>query len=209
MMDRYDGSLAQLIEQEHPKGMPVQRALQILVQVADALRDLHEIPLVHGNLKPQNILYHLGSGEVVVTDYALSVLARTTDDTSEGRASEYAAPEQRQDKSGRLSGNTDVWSLGMLAVFVLTGRPIYLDNCQVGDKQSAAQVSTLRMPLTGSSGSMTASRSHLPGSHLDPFLEPRSGHPARDYALNRPLPTPRGTAGARNAGRDQRGRADS
>jgi len=100
---------------------PLDQALPVLEDVADALEHIHERGILHLDLKPENVLY-TADGQVKIADFGLSVTgadARPT--TGEFRGTlDYAAPEH-------LTGSApdaryDVFSLTTLAYELLTGR---------------------------------------------------------------------------------------
>jgi serine/threonine-protein kinase len=113
------GNLKRVIDRAGPA--PVDRALELAIQVARGLAYAHEQGLVHRDVKPQNVLLN-GSGRAKVTDFgiarALDVRGMTQTGTVLG-TSEYISPEQAQ---GRDVGElTDVYSLGVVLYELLTG----------------------------------------------------------------------------------------
>ena len=128
VMDLYDGSLAQLIEQEHPEGLPLARALPILLQVAEALKGLQggiEHRILHHNLKPEAVLLDLETGDAFLSDFATASLLAVGDPRpgvqARGMTPAYAAPEQWENES--VGTAADIWALALVALFALTGRP--------------------------------------------------------------------------------------
>jgi hypothetical protein len=117
-----DGAnLKDLIVRSGP--LPVRRAVELAVAVADGLSFAHDHGLVHRDVKPQNVL--LGEeGAIKVTDFGI---ARSVDvergltqtGTVVGTA-EYLSPEQAS--GGAVSPATDVYSLGVVLWEMLTGR---------------------------------------------------------------------------------------
>src|ERR1700680_3684002 len=66
----------ELIEGESPKGpLPLDEALRIAKQIADALEEAHEKGIVHRDLKPVNIKIK-PDGTVKVLDFGLAQLSR-------------------------------------------------------------------------------------------------------------------------------------
>ena len=106
--------------------LPIDDAVQIIIEVADALGHAHKHNIVHRDIKPENIL--LTGGHALVADFGI---ARAV---SEGAAAQkltqtgmavgtpvYMAPEQ---SSGEAVGPTaDLYSLGCMLYEMLAGEP--------------------------------------------------------------------------------------
>jgi predicted ATPase/tRNA A-37 threonylcarbamoyl transferase component Bud32 len=102
-------------------GSQVEDVVRWLAQVADALDHLHDHrpPVVHGDVKPTNILL-TPEGKAVLVDFGIARSGTDTVRTGSGTAA-FMAPEL-------ASGHTptpaaDVFSLAATAYFLLTGRP--------------------------------------------------------------------------------------
>ena len=109
--------------------MSVSDVRKMLHEVADALGYAHERGVVHRDIKPDNILIDAHSGRAMVTDFGI---ARATTDggsrlTATGTAigtPAYMSPEQcAGDKN--LDGRSDLYSLGAVAYYALTGQPVF------------------------------------------------------------------------------------
>src|SRR5438067_4194249 len=110
--------------------LPVRRALELALAVADGLSFAHEHGLVHRDVKPQNVLLSR-EGEVKVTDFgiarSLHVEHGVTQTGTVLGTSEYLAPEQASGKP--VSPATDVYSLGIVLWELLAGDvPFVGDN---------------------------------------------------------------------------------
>jgi serine/threonine-protein kinase len=98
-------------------------ALEVLRGVLGALETAHEQGILHRDVKPANVL--LGKdGAVKLTDFGLGGRsweeAKPTDGVTSGTPL-YMAPELLQ---GRVASvRTDLWSVGVLAYHMLSGRP--------------------------------------------------------------------------------------
>ncbi len=111
--------LERLVEREGPL-MP-QRALALLAQIADGLDAAHAMGVVHRDVKPSNIL--VVGDRALLTDFGLAKqLSAAPRGHSEliGGTLEYAAPEQMEGKD--VDARTDVYSLGSVFLYMLTGR---------------------------------------------------------------------------------------
>jgi serine/threonine-protein kinase len=134
VIDRGDDGGRQYIVFEHVEGenlkelvlrsgrLPVRRALELALAVADGLAFAHDHGLVHRDVKPQNVLLS-SEGEVKVTDFGIArSLHMDHGVTQTGTVlgtGEYLAPEQA---SGRqVSPATDVYSLGVVLWELLAG----------------------------------------------------------------------------------------
>ncbi len=99
-------------------------AAEMMEKIARALQYAHERGVMHRDLKPANIL--LGSeGEPLVADFGLAKLAESGQHTMTGATlgtPGYMAPEQARGDTDRVTTASDVYGLGALLYFLLTGR---------------------------------------------------------------------------------------
>lgn len=124
---------ARLIRDDHPYGMPLGDALEVVSSIADALDYAHHRRLLHRDVKPANILIaDAGAGErrILLADFGI---ARDTGEVSGLTATnvtvgtvDYAAPEQLLGRT--LDGRADQYSLACTAFHLLTGRPPFADT---------------------------------------------------------------------------------
>jgi predicted Ser/Thr protein kinase len=142
VIDRGDDAGRQYIVFEHVDGenlkelvvrsgrLPVRRAVELALPVADGLAFAHQEGLVHRDVKPQNVLLSR-EGEVKVTDFgiarSLDVEHGVTQTGTVLGTGEYLAPEQASGKP--VSPATDVYSLGVVLWELLAGEvPFKGDN---------------------------------------------------------------------------------
>jgi tRNA A-37 threonylcarbamoyl transferase component Bud32 len=100
---------------------PVKKCLEIIAQVCDALEYAHTHDIIHRDIKPANIML-LGDGSIKVTDFGIA-RATTSTKTRTGiikGTPYYMSPEQT--KGLKLSGRSDIFSLGVVFYQLLTGR---------------------------------------------------------------------------------------
>jgi serine/threonine protein kinase len=104
---------------------PVREALRLVEQLAEIVRYLHRQGVVHGNLKPSNVLF-AADGIPRVSDFrpagglfqgALRV------DGPEPAGLGYVAPELVRDPAAEARPYTDLYGLGLILYELLTGRP--------------------------------------------------------------------------------------
>src|SRR5262245_35830859 len=106
--------------------LPPDTAAAIVAQVGDALDAAHEAGLVHRDVKPANILLgardHLYLSDFGLARHALSQAALTTPGGWVGSL-DFVAPEQI--RGGRVDGRADIYALGCVLHFALTGQVPY------------------------------------------------------------------------------------
>ena len=94
----------------------------VVSEIAAALTIVHSQNIVHGDLKPSNILIR-DDGRITLCDFGLSRYVTDPDDTPRGGTAGFLAPEQISDAFGAISPLTDVYGLGGLFFAMLTGHP--------------------------------------------------------------------------------------
>jgi serine/threonine-protein kinase len=112
------------------RGRTLERALQIITKVCDAVEFAHSRDVLHLDLKPDNVM--IGEhGEVYLMDWGISV---DCERNAEGRlvprlerpgargTLSHMAPEQLDMRLSRVDERADIYGLGGLLYEVLTGR---------------------------------------------------------------------------------------
>ncbi|MES2708831.1 MAG: serine/threonine-protein kinase [Verrucomicrobiota bacterium] len=123
VMEYVDGwNVHQLIQQGE---MTPDRAMNLLGQVCDALTFAHQCGIMHGDIKPSNLLVNQ-QGILKLADFGLAQLlehtGRNDGEWSPMGTPEYAAPEL-WDPHARLDERSDLYSLGAVFYEMLTGAP--------------------------------------------------------------------------------------
>ncbi len=108
------------------KQLPLDDALQLTREVADALSYAHGRGVVHRDIKPENIL--IASGHAVVADFGIAKAiaaagsARLTETGLAVGTPAYMSPEQASAEAD-IDGRSDIYSLGCVLYEMLAGEP--------------------------------------------------------------------------------------
>jgi serine/threonine protein kinase len=139
------------------KQLPVEDAVQICREVADALAYAHSQGMVHRDIKPENIL--LSSDHAVVGDFGLArTVGGVGEDLGEGYATvavgtpAYMSPEQAAGNA-EVDGRSDIYSLGCVLYEMLAGHPPF---------SGASPESVFKLQQTAEAQPITDHRPGLP-----------------------------------------------
>jgi eukaryotic-like serine/threonine-protein kinase len=113
-------TLKQLIRREAPLDAPT--VLAYGIELARALGAAHAQEIVHRDVKPQNVLLS-GEGGAKITDFGIARTLSEEGLTMDGRVlgtTDYVSPEQALGQG--VSGQSDVYSLGVVMYEMLTGQ---------------------------------------------------------------------------------------
>ena len=130
-------TLADRIKREGP--VPVEEAMKIAVQIAEALEAAHEKSIIHRDLKPANVKV-TPEGKVKVLDFGLArAFAGDVADSNPSQSptlsavatmqgvllgtAAYMSPEQARGKA--VDKRTDIWAFGCVLYELLTGRQAF------------------------------------------------------------------------------------
>ncbi len=111
--------------------LPITEAVAYAIEIARALGAAHDRHIVHRDVKPQNVLIDQ-EGSAKVTDFGI---ARTLEEdglTADGRVlgtTDYVSPEQALGQ--RVTGQSDLYSLGVVLYEMLTGEVPFRGENQV------------------------------------------------------------------------------
>jgi serine/threonine-protein kinase len=128
VMEYLDGNDLATVVEAHGR-MPIDMAVDCLLQACDAIAEAHSIGIVHRDLKPRNLFLTTrndGSPLVKVLDFGISKHV-APGDMSLTRSSEvigspnYMSPEQLKSARG-VDARSDIWALGVILYELLTGQ---------------------------------------------------------------------------------------
>jgi serine/threonine-protein kinase len=132
--------LQEMVERHGP--LPPGRAVHLLRQVCEALREAHGVGLVHRDVKPSNIIACQRGGVYDVAkllDFGLvktfgagTDAARLTGDGAFTGSPAFMSPEQALGRE-QLDARSDIYNVGAVAYFLLTGVLAF-------DRQSALEM---------------------------------------------------------------------
>jgi TolB-like protein/Tfp pilus assembly protein PilF len=120
VMDFYEGKTLKEMIESGP--LPIDKAIDVAIQVAQGLAKAHESGVVHRDIKPANIL--IGQDGIArIVDFGLAKLSGQTMLTKAGSTlgtEAYMSPEQARGES--VDHRTDIWSLGVTMYEMVTGQ---------------------------------------------------------------------------------------
>ncbi|KAG5248562.1 serine/threonine-specific receptor protein [Salix suchowensis] len=114
-----NGNLEHILLDRNANILSWQERLQIAKDVAQGLQYLHDgcrPPIIHGNLKPANILLN-ENFQAKLADFGLSKIL-----TIEGSTKEYIDPEYYV--TSKLTERSDVYSFGVVLLAIIASRPV-------------------------------------------------------------------------------------
>jgi serine/threonine protein kinase len=146
------------------RAVNVRRALEIAAQISDALAEGHSRGLVHGDLRPENVVV-TPKGSVKILNFGLTRWttggrARAAASSKDGFGGDpvgvagYLSPEQAI--GGAVDARSDLFSLGVVLQEMLTGR-----NPFSGDTPSATVTNVIRIPAPALPSSVPSDLSAL------------------------------------------------
>jgi eukaryotic-like serine/threonine-protein kinase len=142
-------SLADLVERYGP--IHPGRVIYLLTQACDALREAHDAGLIHRDIKPANLMAAYRGGHSDVAKLLDFGLVKTLSENSPVHVSQegtvlgsplYMAPEQIM-RNQPPDRRTDIYGLGAVAYFMLTGRAPF-----IADNAMAVMIAHARDPVT-------------------------------------------------------------
>jgi class 3 adenylate cyclase/tRNA A-37 threonylcarbamoyl transferase component Bud32 len=121
-----NGSLRERIA---PQGMALLAAWKVLREITEALVEIHRKKIFHRDIKPENILFR-SDDRAALSDFGIAYIGGLANRTvPHGTQRVYGSPNfmsPEQAAGKKIDGRGDVYSLGCVFYFMLTGRRPYL-----------------------------------------------------------------------------------
>jgi eukaryotic-like serine/threonine-protein kinase len=111
---------------ERERQLPIEDAVRIATEVADALTAAHGLGIIHRDIKPENIL--LQGGHALVADFGIALAVqhaagqRMTQTGLSLGTPQYMSPEQAMGEK-TLDARSDIYALGAVTYEMLVGEP--------------------------------------------------------------------------------------
>lgn len=105
---------------EEPGGIPLPLAIRITLEVAQGLSAADEAGIVHGDIKPENIMLDK-NGRAKLVDFGLATVAHAAAEEGIWGTPYYIAPEKL--KRQKVDARADIYSLGASLYHILAGKP--------------------------------------------------------------------------------------
>ncbi|NDW05830.1 serine/threonine-protein kinase [Jiella pacifica] len=129
----------------------------LLLRLASGLDVAHRAGIVHRDLSPDNVILPEGDVErAKLIDFGIAKSARPGDNTILGDSfagkDNFVSPEQLGDFGGDVTGRSDVYSLALVAVAALRGRPLDMggsDFDRLDKRRRVPDLADVPPPLRG------------------------------------------------------------
>jgi serine/threonine-protein kinase len=126
------GDLSQVLQSQGP--LPIEDAVEYVLQASEAIAHAHVLGIVHRDLKPANLFLIRrpdGTNAVKVLDFGISKVMPGKGSSSDNAMTRtraimgsplYMSPEQMT-STRDVDGRTDIWALGVILYELLAGQP--------------------------------------------------------------------------------------
>lgn len=126
------GDLSQLVKSEGP--LPLERAIDYVLQVAAGLAFAHRAGIIHRDIKPANLLLDK-KGQVKILDMGLARIEGGEDGLTATEqvmgTVDYMSPEQATNTK-TADARADIYALGCTLWYLLTGKKVYESDSLIG-----------------------------------------------------------------------------
>jgi len=171
-------------------------ATRIVREVAWALAYAHAQGVVHRDIKPANILLERGTERSMVADFGIARQTHAAGETMVGEllgTPEYMSPEQASGEA--VDGRSDLYSLGLVGFFALTGQPPFVGSS--AQTVLAQQITKPAPPVASVTAGIPSTLARVIDQCLekDPTRRPATGEaladalvPPREQSTEVPVP---------------------
>jgi predicted ATPase/signal transduction histidine kinase/tRNA A-37 threonylcarbamoyl transferase component Bud32 len=135
-LEKYDRGLALILEDFggrslrqflESRPLSLEEFLRIAIVLVEGLETLHQIPIVHKDINPSNIIINPDTGQVKLTDFGIASRLSVDNFISDKNnllvgTLAYVSPEQTGRTNRLVDYRTDFYSLGVTFYEMLTGR---------------------------------------------------------------------------------------
>jgi serine/threonine protein kinase len=131
-------NLEQYRDQRRPG---LRQAAAIVAELARAVEYIHARGILHLDIKPKNVLID-AAGRPKLIDFGLARLRHAWSEDAAGPTggtTSYMSPEQARGEEDRIGPWTDVFGLGGVLYYLLTGRPVYQSTSGLAALRQASQ----------------------------------------------------------------------
>ena len=111
----------------------LRNAIRLGCSIATVLRDVHAVRVFHGDLNPSNVIVDIGDGSVTLVNFGDAVAQSHVDPdfvhpSMLGRALPFSAPEQTGRMGRAVDYRADLYALGAVLYWVLTGQAPFAET---------------------------------------------------------------------------------
>lgn len=112
-------TMPELLKQ-YPKGVPAEHVMWMLERLLSVVGYLHSNCVVHGNIKPENIIINKDNHNVSLLGFSFAISNANTKEAQYKIVNEYyTAPEVK--KTATVLPSSDIYSIGKIAIKLLGG----------------------------------------------------------------------------------------
>ncbi|HUV31211.1 MAG TPA: serine/threonine-protein kinase [Acidobacteriota bacterium] len=126
------------------------RTLEYFIQICEVIRFAHSQKVIHRDIKPDNILYRKSDDTMHVTDFGICYILDQEGDERLTQLHEqvgprgFTAPELEAGRGAEVTPACDVYSLGKLLYWLLTGNVVFREEHR-GDRWELTKVHGAQM----------------------------------------------------------------